>query len=225
MNKLILITIILLFCGCTQLIETPENFSLNYSVSSGELGGGKTNYFIHNNVFVFENNSFKLTDAQLIELIQIIKQNNFFGLEEDLSLAPEECVNGPGYELEISLNEQTHKVIGYCIQDEKFLKIGRKIYDLSNELQGITYPLSTGGGTTTQVEEGEPVDLFSCSVDADCAPCSNSECSNINFTEIANCPGNRCGTYIKECKCINNKCTAITGNSFEDQRAEIPKSC
>lgn len=64
---------------------------------------------------------------------------------------------------------------------------------------------------------------FYCSADKDCAPCSNSECSNINYTETADCPGNRCGTYIKECKCIENKCTAITGNSFEDRGEAIPK--
>jgi hypothetical protein len=52
-------------------------------------------------------------------------------------------------------------------------------------------------------------DYFTCNFDSDCAPCSNTECSNAAYTEEADCRGSRCGYVLKECKCINGFCTAI----------------
>jgi len=75
------------------------------------------------------------------------------------------------------------------------------------------------------VEEIEIPEEFSCEEDSDCVECSNSECSNVNFTETADCPGNRCGTYIKECKCTGGECTAITGNYFDENGTERSKGC
>jgi hypothetical protein len=72
---------------------------------------------------------------------------------------------------------------------------------------------------------GDVPDEFYCSADGECAPCSNSECANANYLEVADCPGDRCGTYIKECKCIGNACTAITGNYFIDTGQPMRSGC
>jgi hypothetical protein len=66
---------------------------------------------------------------------------------------------------------------------------------------------------------------FYCLEDDDCAPCSNSECANVNYLEVADCPGNRCGTYIKECKCVENLCTPITGDYFTDRGQPVRSGC
>ncbi|MEK6957745.1 MAG: hypothetical protein AABW99_02090 [archaeon] len=72
----------------------------------------------------------KLSQAEIDELIQLVQKNNFFSLPEDLSAKPGDCMDGATVQMEITLNGQTHKSGGYCVQDNGFSEIGQKLYDI-----------------------------------------------------------------------------------------------
>ncbi len=139
------IILILINTACTQMNtsnEKIENFSLQYSATN-EFGT-KTTFFIHNNVFVLLEESFdknsnkfskKISQNQLIELVKVVRENNFFELNEKLGCKAEDCMDGLREELEIILNNEKHRVSGYCILNKNFLNIEKKLYNLNNELQ------------------------------------------------------------------------------------------
>jgi hypothetical protein len=101
--------------------------------------------------------------------------------------------------------------------NKEFVNIEEQCPDFCSGIAG-NFEIKCISNKCTQINKA-----FYCKKNSDCSACSNSECANKDFNSTAYCPGNRCGTYIKECKCTDNKCTAITGNYFDDRGTEKPK--
>jgi len=64
---------------------------------------------------------------------------------------------------------------------------------------------------------------FYCDSNKDCEACSNSECANKEYLDTAECPGNTCGTEVRECVCFKGLCTALLSDYVEGYSE--PKSC
>jgi len=227
LKKVFLILILIVFVfGCPNPPQPPEtlpaDFEVSYDSGATHLEWGHYELSIDSQgKAVFEKTmetalskkyEFDVSESERKKIFDAVVINNFFGLNDNYN--DPSIMDGGFTKISIKANGKRKTVLVVNSSVDQFDKVENEIGRL------ITHKIGEEAFSfqdlMDEYPEKEIPKEFYCIKDDDCAECSNSECSNKDFVEEANCPGNRCGTYIKECKCVSNYCTALLGNSFED---------